>query len=316
MGPHGGPAFDAQVPRDGYAWWYLDGLSDDGHYAITVIAFVGSVFSPRYRRARLAGRGEPMNHCALNVALYDLRGGRDNRWAMTERPKHQVARSSTQFTLGPSSLSWRGDELHIDLNETCCPLPRRLRGKIIARPKYRSWVALPLAGTRNHGWAPVAPEMDLTVELTHPGVSFRGQAYHDSNFGARALEDDFRGWNWTRLVDKHGLTRLTYAVDTLEGRHVHALDFRSSGCEVTSSALESYGLGTTRWGIEQLAELSVADELPAARVLEDTPFYSRSIVSLGEQHGVSETLSMSRFTRADTQFFLPFRMRGSGWLRR
>ena len=41
-----GPRFDAPVPPGGYAWWYVDALSDDGRHGLTVIAFVGSVFSP------------------------------------------------------------------------------------------------------------------------------------------------------------------------------------------------------------------------------------------------------------------------------
>src|ERR1700761_382753 len=42
----GGPVFDTPLKAKGYAWWYIDGLSDDGRHAITVIAFLGSVFSP------------------------------------------------------------------------------------------------------------------------------------------------------------------------------------------------------------------------------------------------------------------------------
>ena len=68
--------------RDGYAWWYVDALSDDGRHGLTLIAFIGSVFSPYYALARRRGRGDPQHHCALNVALYGA-GGRG--WAMTER---------------------------------------------------------------------------------------------------------------------------------------------------------------------------------------------------------------------------------------
>ena len=44
--------FDTPVPDGGYAWWYLDALSDDGRHGLTVIAFIGSVFSPYYAWAR------------------------------------------------------------------------------------------------------------------------------------------------------------------------------------------------------------------------------------------------------------------------
>ena len=39
-------AFDAPVQPGGYAWWYVDALSDDGCHGLTIIAFVGSVFRP------------------------------------------------------------------------------------------------------------------------------------------------------------------------------------------------------------------------------------------------------------------------------
>jgi carotenoid 1,2-hydratase len=70
------------VPHGGYAWWYVDGLSDDGRHGITLIAFIGSVFSPYYAWARRRGGGDPEHHCALNVALYGAGG---KRWALTER---------------------------------------------------------------------------------------------------------------------------------------------------------------------------------------------------------------------------------------
>ena len=77
-----GPRFDVAVPDNGYRWWYVDGVSDDGRHGIVVIAFVGSVFSPYYFRARQRASVAAERHCAINVALYDKRVG---RWCMTER---------------------------------------------------------------------------------------------------------------------------------------------------------------------------------------------------------------------------------------
>jgi carotenoid 1,2-hydratase len=57
-------------------------MSDDGQHGMTLIAFVGSVFSPYYAWARRKGNADPENHCALNVAIYS-KGA--SRWAMTER---------------------------------------------------------------------------------------------------------------------------------------------------------------------------------------------------------------------------------------
>jgi carotenoid 1,2-hydratase len=51
-----GPRFDRAVPAGGYSWWYVDAISDDGRYGLTVIAFIGSVFSPYYKQS---GRADP-----------------------------------------------------------------------------------------------------------------------------------------------------------------------------------------------------------------------------------------------------------------
>ena len=77
------------VGQNGYVWWYADGVSDDGAYGVTVIAFIGSVFSPYYAYARGSGLVDPANHVALNVALY---GPDRRRWSMTERGRNALER--------------------------------------------------------------------------------------------------------------------------------------------------------------------------------------------------------------------------------
>ena len=95
-------------PRGGYVWWYVDALSDDGDHGITVIAFLGSVFSPYYAWARRHGSCDPLRHCALNVALY----GKRRRWAMTERGDKAVQRGADFLAIGPSALGV--GRIHLD----------------------------------------------------------------------------------------------------------------------------------------------------------------------------------------------------------
>ena len=97
--PARGPDFARVVHANGYAWWYIDALSDDGQSGITIIAFIGSVFSPYYAFARRKGVADPLNHCAVNVAIYRKAA---NRWTMTERPRGAVSRTTNSFTVGPS----------------------------------------------------------------------------------------------------------------------------------------------------------------------------------------------------------------------
>ena len=80
------------MPRDGYAWWYLDGISADGTRAISVIAFIGSVFSPWYA---WSGRRDPENHVCINVATY----GPGGRFAMTERGRAALRRGPDRLAV-------------------------------------------------------------------------------------------------------------------------------------------------------------------------------------------------------------------------
>jgi carotenoid 1,2-hydratase len=76
--------FDLAVPPNGYAWWYVDGISDDGTRSLSVIAFIGSVFSPWYA---WSGRRAPDNNVCINVATY----GPGGRFTMTDRGRGGTA---------------------------------------------------------------------------------------------------------------------------------------------------------------------------------------------------------------------------------
>lgn len=89
--------FNVDIPHNGYAWWYIDAISDDGREGLTIIAFIGSVFSPYYAFARRRGPADPLDHCAINVALYHEAG---KRWTMTERGRGRVARNANSFLIG------------------------------------------------------------------------------------------------------------------------------------------------------------------------------------------------------------------------
>ena len=114
---------------DGYAWWYLDAFSDDGRFGLTIIAFLGSVFSPYYA---WSGRRDPLDHCAFNVALY---GPRSARWAMTERRRRALLRTPDRLQIGPSAMAFDGQDVVYRIDETCVPLPRRLRGAVRLTPQ-------------------------------------------------------------------------------------------------------------------------------------------------------------------------------------
>ena len=172
--------FDRPLPSGGYAWWYIDALSDDGKCGVTLIAFLGSVFSPYYAWARRGGAADPLNHCAFNIALY---GPRSGRWAMTERGAAQVSREETLLAIGPSYMCWDGAALTIAVDERCAPLPRPLRGMIRLWPAALEYRSYPLDRSGLHRWVPYAPCARIEVAFAEPQISWRGAGYFDANFG-------------------------------------------------------------------------------------------------------------------------------------
>ncbi len=299
-----GPEFDVTVPDSGYRWWYVDGISDDGRDGIVVIAFIGSVFSPYYFRARSHGLCDPLNYCAINVGLYRRRG---KLWCMTERGRDSVERDVSRFAVGPSQLVWRDGSLVIEINERSSPFARRVQGRVIIKPDYLNPNAFHLDAAGRHVWQPLAPSARIDVDIERPGLRWQGHAYFDTNAGERALEDDFVRWNWSR--NQLGpVTHITYAVTNHEGaERGTAVDFEGTGEMIRHEAPDALELPSTGWGIKRPARSRVA--LDVVRTLEDTPFYARSLLKTPNATPVMhESLALDRFRTRWVRFLLPFRM--------
>ena len=300
------PDFSVSVPPSGYRWWYVDGISDDGRQGIVVIAFVGSVFSPYYYRARQRGPADPEEYCAVNVGLYQRRG---KRWCMTERNKSALSRTSGQFSVGPSRLYRVGDQLQIDIRERSAPFGLAVEGSISITPRFTSEKKFWLDPAQRHGWQPIAPLGRIDVVMNAPQCRWSGSAYLDTNWGSRALEDDFLGWNWTRrAADDRAV--LTYAADLRTGEsRTLALKFDASGSIDEVESAPAVRLPGTGWRVGRETR---ANYRPAViRTLEDTPFYARSMItaeSADAEPVMHESLSLERFRAAWVRALLPFRM--------
>jgi carotenoid 1,2-hydratase len=298
------------VVPGGYLWWYVDALSDDGEHGLTIIAFVGSVFSPYYRLARARGSVDPEDHCAVNVALYGRAG---KRWTMTERGRARVTRSAREFHIGPSRLAWDGACLAVDFDERAMPVPRRVRGRVLVHPAGLCTYTTALDDAGRHRWGPIAPCARVEVDLASPRVHWTGHAYLDSNEGDEPVERSFTEWDWSRATLADGATGVIYDVRQRQrADRVLALRFSPAGDAEAFVPPPRHALARTLWRIPRTLR-SDAESPPRLReTLEDTPFYTRSVIEsglLGERVvAMHETLDVRRLASPAVQFMLPFRM--------
>lgn len=293
------------MARGGYVWWYVDALSEDGRQGLTLIAFIGSVFSTYYA---LDATRNPFEHCALNVALY---GGPD-RFALTERGARSLDRGPAHLAIGPSALAWDGTMLTIRIDERAAPFPRPIRGTVRLYPEGITAGPFTLDGAGRHRWWPIAPVARVEVDLAEPSLRWRGTGYLDTNAGDEPLEAAFRDWTWCRADLSDGAAIL-YDVRRRDGSGQNlSLRFARDGSRRDIRPPLSAALPPTRLWRMPRATRSDDGRAAVLHTFEDTPFYARSVLSAqlaGESvRPVHESLSLTRLTHPLVRFMLPFRM--------
>lgn len=296
-------------PR-GYAWWYVDALSDDGKEGLTLIAFIGSVFSPYYFKGRRRGDDDPRNYCSLNACLY----GEHRRWTMTERRATSLSQSTSALTIGPSSLSWNNDEtLTVTIDEVGMPIPQRVRGQVHLTPVFINEQPFTLHDNGRHHWRPIAPSARVEVELERPALRWSGHAYFDRNWGEEPIEDGFVYWDWSRA----NMGKESAILYNMERRHAPplslAMQFGADGTLNEFDPPPNHRLPSTPiWRVPRFSQADPGHPPRVVKTLEDTPFYSRSLINthlLGQPLTVvHESLSLDRFRSPIVQHMLPYRM--------
>ncbi len=290
-------------------------MSRDRRQGLTLIALVGSVFSPYYARARRRGIADPLDHCALNVALYGERG---KRWALTERGRSRLHRERDCIAIGPSALSWDGDALTVTIDEVTAPLPSRIRGQVRVWPSALVERSFELDAEGRHRWRPIAPCSRVEVALERPELRWTGAAYLDSNWGDEPLEEAFVDWHWSRTHLGDGSATILYDLRRRRSADELSLAIR---CDPDGAVRELLPpplarLPRTGWRVHRTTR-SEGSGPRVLRTLEDTPFYARSLLASGadgEQTIIHESLSLDRFRQPWVQLLLPFRAprRGRG----
>jgi carotenoid 1,2-hydratase len=283
-------------------------MSDDGQHGMTLIAFVGSVFSPYYTWARRNGQADPENHCALNVAIYSKGAG---RWAMTERGRNSCSRDKNEFVIGPSAVSWDGDSLRIRIDEISTPWLQSIKGEIRVWPDQLFNFSVPIDQRGAHRWGPLAPSARVEVNLDAPNLHWKGQAYLDSNEGDEPITEAFHTWNWSRAKMQDNSSLVFYDM-TWPGQEdkLLSLRFTPQGQVEAMPAAPIQLLHKTGWQIAR--RMRSDDPVKLHEQLEDTPFYQRALLKFsyaGEKLlAFHETLSVPRLLSPVVQAMLPFRM--------
>ncbi len=272
---------------------------------------MGSVFSPYYA---WSGWKDPLDHCAMNVALYGT--GRAG-WSMTERRRDAVRREAAELSIGPSSLTWDGGALTARFDEITSPLPSRIRGTVRLHPQALVGQTFALDRGGRHTWRPLAPRARVEVSLDQPDCRWSGDAYFDTNAGDEPLGSKFSSWDWSRAQTPRE-TLIFYDVQRAGGDAAGvALSINGQGDVRAIEPPPRARLPPTFWKMPRSLRSEASDRPILRRTLEDTPFYSRSL--LEGRHGglpaqiVHESLSLDRLRSPIVRAMLPFRMPRAIW---
>lgn len=301
--------FDTTVSPGGYRWLYADAISQDGRFGLVLIALIGSVFSPYYA---WAGRRAPHNHCALNVCLY---GPRVSRWTMTERRENTVRASASELVIGPSAVRCDNDTLVYDIAEYGAPLPFAVRGRVTITPETIQPETFTLDSGGQHVWRPFWPKARVTARFEKPDLHFSGEGYVDMNAGTAPLEAGFRSWSWARTPLEQS-TAIVYDSEWRGGGSSHlAIEIGRDGHARHFEPPGEMHLPRTLWQVERPARSDGVARV--MKTLEDTPFYSRSLIEtdiLGQPRlSMHESLDLDRFASPVVKAMLPFRMPRAFW---
>lgn len=281
-------------------------MSHDGRHGFSIIAMIGSVFSPYYA---WADRQMPQDHIALNVGLY---GRGSKRWTMTERGARHLHQSPDKLQIGPSDLAWDGTKLTITIREWAVPMLRRVVGKLILTPTGISPKTWQLDNKGRHFWHPIAPRCHVECIMEKPALNWQGTGYIDSNWGSEALEDGFTHWDWSRADTPDG-AGLLYDAHLRDGTNRQlALHYAEDGTYRNLPIPPRRILKTCPIWRMPRTTLTDAAHPTVQGTLEDTPFYSRSHVKTvfdGKPcTAVHESIDLRKFANPAVQFLLPFRM--------
>jgi carotenoid 1,2-hydratase len=231
---------------------------------------------------------------------------------MTERNSDAVTREARTLAIGPSHVAWDGQALTIDIDEVTAPLPSRIRGRVRVHPSAICARSFALDDDARHVWRPIAPRARVEVELSKPGLSWRGDGYFDANAGIEPLEDGFAAWDWSRAHLSRDTAVLYDGIRRDGSEFALALRIDRDGVAREVDSPPRATLPSTAWRVARATRRDAGAAAHVRRTFEDSPFYARSALTThlyGEAvEAIHESLSLDRFRSPIVRAMLPFRM--------
>ncbi len=209
-------------------------------------------------------------------------------------------------------MAWDGTALTVRFDERGAPLPRRVRGTVRLVPSGITAEAFELDPAGRHRWWPMAPAARVEVRLDAPALRWNGSGYFDTNDGDEPLETAFSRWTWCRADLPDGAGILYDVHHRGGGGRNLSLRFGADGSRRDIRPPSAASLPPT--GLWRMPRETRSDDGRARvlRTFEDTPFYSRSLLSAtlagAPVRAVHESLSLDRFRNPLVRLMLPFRM--------
>ncbi|MEP2205418.1 MAG: carotenoid 1,2-hydratase, partial [Tateyamaria sp.] len=219
---------------------------------------------------------------------------------MTDRGHSALRQTASRLEVGPSCMRWENDQLVIDICEVSShPMISKIEGQIRVTPSAITSVELPLTPDGAHIWRPFAPRARIEVDIDRPGWRWNGEGYFDSNFGTRALEEDFSYWTWGRYPTGNGATCF-YDATRLDGSELAAaFSFDKDGTAHEIPLPPKVPLKRSLWAVKRETRGDAGTKARQMQNMLDAPFYSRSAVLTTlngrETTGVHEALDLTRF---------------------
>lgn len=278
---------------------------------------MGSVFSPHYARAyaRAPQSARPTQHLAINLALY----GERRAWVFTEAKANTPGGALSATTLRAGNNTWQQTDegLVLTINDRSVPWGRPIVGRIVLRgQRAKDHGPRVLCAEGQHHWWPILPVAHIEVDMQSPKLHWRGHAYHDLNFGDAPLAQGFSRWSWMRTTRPEA-TDIVYAVhkrghDAAQAQTL-SLTMHRDGTVTDRAVPPLQPLPVSGWRLRGVG-CDLPDQPGALQLLEDTPFYRRSmwpVMHNGTPAGVvmHEALDMDRWQRSWVRALMPFRLR-------